>query len=62
VRKDDRASRSTPVYDREQGEFDRAIGFIDATYALALTLLVTTLEVEDVPAVWTDLGALFDRR
>lgn len=60
MKNDDRPSRSTPVYDREQGEFDRAIGFIDATYALALTLLVTTLEVEDVPAVWTDLGALFD--
>jgi hypothetical protein len=32
--------RSTPAYyDREQDEFGRAIGFIDATYALALTLL-----------------------
>jgi hypothetical protein len=36
---------STPRYRREDGEFDRAIGFVDATYALALTLLVTTLEV-----------------
>jgi len=53
-------SREAPVYDREQGEFDRAIGFIDATYALALTLLVTTLEIEDTPSAWTDLGALFD--
>jgi uncharacterized membrane protein len=48
------------AYDREEDEFGRAIGFIDATFALALTLLVTTLDVEEVPAVWTDLGALFD--
>ena len=53
-------SREAPVYDREEGEFDRAIGFIDATYALALTLLVTTLEIEDAPSAWTDLDALFD--
>lgn len=33
-------------YSREQAEFDRAIGFMDATFALALTLLVTTLEVD----------------
>jgi uncharacterized membrane protein len=49
-----------PAYDREEGEFGRAIGFIDATFALALTLLVTSLDVDEVPAVWMDLGALFD--
>jgi uncharacterized membrane protein len=51
---------SPPRYGREEAEFDRAIGFVDATYALALTLLVTTLEVGEDPRVWTDLGALGD--
>ena len=36
-----------PRYSRDDSEFDRAIGFIDATFALALTLLITTLEVAD---------------
>jgi uncharacterized membrane protein len=51
---------SPPRYGRGEAEFDRAIGFVDATYALALTLLVTTLEVGEDPRVWTDLGALGD--
>jgi uncharacterized membrane protein len=51
---------SPPRYGRDEAEFDRAIGFVDATYALALTLLVTTLEVGEDPGVWTDLGALGD--
>ena len=37
-------------YSRDAGEFDRAFAFIDATFAVALTLLVTTLEVDDVPS------------
>lgn len=45
-------------YGREEAAFDRAIGFFDATYALALTLLVTTLDVGEQRAVWSDLGAL----
>jgi uncharacterized membrane protein len=49
-----------PRYGRDDAEFDRAIGFVDATYALALTLLVTTLEVEDVPAAWASLDSLYD--
>ncbi len=49
-----------PRYDREEAEFDRAIGFFDATYALALTLLVTTLDIDDVPAAWSGLDALSD--
>jgi uncharacterized membrane protein len=51
---------SPPRYGRDDAEFDRAIGFVDATYALALTLLVTTLEVGEDPRVWTDLDALGD--
>jgi TMEM175 potassium channel family protein len=49
-----------PRYDRDEAEFGRAVGFIDATYALALTLLVTSLEVGDFPSSWTSVGALYD--
>ena len=37
-----------------------AIGFVDATYALALTLLVTTLDIDDPAAAFADPGSLFD--
>jgi uncharacterized membrane protein len=47
-------------YSREEAEFDRAIGFLDATFALALTLLVTTLDVSGSAAPWESLGALDD--
>jgi uncharacterized membrane protein len=47
-------------YSRDQAEFDRAIGFIDAAYALALTLLVTTLVIEDPREAFSSLGALGD--
>jgi uncharacterized membrane protein len=49
-----------PRYARDDSEFDRAIGFIDATFALALTLLVTTLEVGDDASAWDSLGSLDD--
>jgi uncharacterized membrane protein len=52
--------RAAPRYGREEAEFDRAIGFVDATFALALTLLVTTLEVGEGPVAWTSLDALGD--
>ena len=48
------------VYKRDDAEFDRAIGFVDATYALALTLLVTTLDIDDVASAWSSPGSLFD--
>ena len=47
-------------YRRDDSEFDRAIGFVDATYALALTLLVTTLDIDDLPTAWSSPGSLFD--
>jgi uncharacterized membrane protein len=47
-------------YSREESEFDRAIGFLDATFALALTLLVTTLDVDDRASAWQSLGTLDD--
>jgi uncharacterized membrane protein len=45
-------------FSRDDSEFDRAIGFLDATFALALTLLVTTLDVNDPASAWTSLSAL----
>ena len=49
-----------PRYARDDSEFDRAIGFIDATFALALTLLITTLEVPGDATAWENIGALDD--
>lgn len=48
-----------PRYSRDDSEFDRAIGFIDATFALALTLLITTLEIPE-PSAWDSLASLND--
>lgn len=40
-----RPARGRPVaYERGTVEFDRALAFFDATFAIALTLLVTTLD------------------
>lgn len=47
-------------YSREASEFDRAFAFIDATYAVALTLLVTTLDIDDVPEAFASVSALND--
>ncbi len=47
-------------YSREASEFDRALAFVDATFAVALTLLITTLEVDDEPSSFTSLSALAD--
>jgi uncharacterized membrane protein len=47
-------------YSRDASEFDRAIAFVDATFAVALTLLVTTLEVDDVPSSFMSVSALYD--
>jgi uncharacterized membrane protein len=48
-----------PPFVRGTAEFDRALGFFDATYAVALTLLVTTLDGYDAPGVWADPAALW---
>jgi uncharacterized membrane protein len=53
-------SGTSTRYSRDQGEFDRAIGFVDATYALALTLLVTTINVDHPSVAFASLGALND--
>jgi uncharacterized membrane protein len=47
-------------FTRDDAEFDRAIGFVDATYALALTLLVTTLDIDNPVEAFSDPGSLYD--
>ena len=53
-------ARQAARYQRDDQEFGRAIGFFDATYALALTLLVTTLDIPDPRSAWGGLRALWD--
>jgi uncharacterized membrane protein len=52
--------RGSVRYSRDDSEFDRAIGFMDATFALALTLLVTTLDVDAIRSNWDSFGSLDD--
>jgi uncharacterized membrane protein len=56
----DEPQASTEWIDREEAGFDRAVGFFDATFALALTLLVTTIDVEDRQEAFQSLGSLWD--
>ncbi|MQA72789.1 MAG: DUF1211 domain-containing protein [Solirubrobacterales bacterium] len=49
-----------PRYARDGAEFDRAIAFVDATFALALTLLVTTLDIDDPAEAWRNVATLAD--
>ena len=48
-----------PRFARGTPEFDRALAFFDGTYAVALTLLVTTLDGTQGPGAWADLAALW---
>jgi hypothetical protein len=50
---------SRPRYERDEAEFDRAVAFFDATYALALTLLVNARRWRQ-SGILADLGALDD--
>jgi uncharacterized membrane protein len=52
--------RQVARYQRDDQEFGRAIGFFDATYALALTLLVTTIDITEPSSAWDGLPALWD--
>jgi len=47
-------------YTRDEAEFDRAIAFLDASFAVPLTLLITTLDVRDKPSSFTSVTALGD--
>jgi uncharacterized membrane protein len=53
------ATRIVDRYKRDDSEFDRAVAFIDATFAVALTLLVTTLDLRTEPTVWDSLSAFY---
>lgn len=46
-------------YSRDQSEFDRAIGFIDATFALALTLLITTIDIGNPSKAFKSLSNFY---
>jgi uncharacterized membrane protein len=47
-------------YSRGESEFDRTIAFIDATFAVALTLLITSLDVGGGASSFKSVGALSD--
>src|SRR5262249_34335305 len=47
-------------YQRDDAEFGRAVAFIDATFAVALTLLVTTLDIKSDPKSWNSLAHFYD--
>jgi uncharacterized membrane protein len=46
-------------FDRETSEFDRSLGFFDATYAFALTLLILNVDLPK-DAAWQSPQALLD--
>jgi uncharacterized membrane protein len=54
------AQKAIGRYRRDDSEFDRAIAFIDATFAVALTLLVTTLDIRTDPKSWKSVSAFYD--
>lgn len=60
VGESDRPGKRTRLheYGRESVEFGRALSFFDATFAVALTLLVTTLARANSPWAWDNLHAL----
>jgi uncharacterized membrane protein len=45
-------------YSRDKAEFDRTIAFIDGTFAVALTLLITTLDVGHATSAFRSWSAL----
>ena len=47
-------------YSREKSEFDRAIAFVDGTFAVALTLLVTSLDIDNRASSFKSVSALAD--
>jgi len=49
---------ATTVYQQETSSFDRALGFFDAIYGFAVTLLVVNIDVT-TPEAWSSLDAFF---
>ncbi len=50
---------SGETYARDSSSYDRGLGFFDAVYGFALTLLVTTVDVTGIDE-WESLGAFLD--
>lgn len=48
--KERRRSQTAPVYEKDTPEFNRVINLSDAVFAIAMTLLVLTVDIPDVPA------------
>jgi uncharacterized membrane protein len=46
-----------PTVKRETTEFDRGLGFFDAVYAFAITLLITNIDMP-APDAWKNIGTL----
>jgi uncharacterized membrane protein len=46
-----------PTVKRETSEFDRGLGFFDAVYAFAITLLITNIDMP-APDAWKSIGTL----
>ncbi|GAA4116079.1 TMEM175 family protein [Enteractinococcus coprophilus] len=46
------------MYQRETSSFDRVLGFLDAIYAFAVTLLVLNIDVTS-PEAWSSIEAFF---
>lgn len=49
---------TVPVYQRETSSFDRVLGFLDAIYGFAVTLLVINIDVTS-PDAWSSINAFF---
>lgn len=47
-------------YSRDESEFDRAVAFVDGTFAVALTLLITTLDIDNRASSFRSVSALAD--
>ncbi len=43
-------NQQSKVYDRDSLEFHRVINLSDAVFAIAMTLLVLTIDIPDVPS------------
>ncbi|HWU59515.1 MAG TPA: TMEM175 family protein [Microbacteriaceae bacterium] len=51
------AKTLVPAVKRETTEFDRGLGFFDAVYAFAITLLITNVDMP-APDAWKNIGSL----
>lgn len=50
---------ASEIYSRDSSSYDRGLGFFDAVYGFALTLLVTTVDMSGT-ATWQSVGSLVE--